>query len=216
MEKKFVGIDFEKNSRIENITFEGCDFSKTNFNGAHLYNVKFIRCLFFRTIFDDVKNYENGYFEDCHFESVKFHGTNVISNKVLLNNCIFKKCNIKIPLFSSIFKGCQFLDMKIKGVRFNDSTFENCKFTGTLEDISFNGIYDSNPDPKACLKNVDFSNCFFKEFVSFENCDLSTSLPPNGHTFEKLLYKIYTDVDNIYSTGSKDKMTLNRSRAMGL
>jgi hypothetical protein len=110
------------------------------------------------------------------------------------------------------FDGCVFDRCKLRRVNFNDASFSHCKFIGKLLDTTFNGMYHEKPTGFPPLDHVDFSEAEFGEFVSFENCDLSTCIPLAGKTFEELLYQIESDDPSVMSTGSADRIVLTRRR----
>ena len=91
----------------------------------------------------------------------------------------FLHCNFGGQHFESPhFDGCSFESCKIQGVNFNDSSFRECRFIGVIEDTTFNGLYHKKPTGFKILDRVDFSQTVFGDFVTFEDCDLPTCIPP--------------------------------------
>ncbi len=196
-------------TEITNTVFDSFDFSFTNFNSAIFENIRFKNCLFNKAILQGTKIFYSSYFENCKFISVDLRNTTVGSNKGIYKNCLFEKCNFNRQLFNfTSFEDCEFVKSKFKSVSFNGSTFNCCKFIGKLEDVEFNGIYDTNKDPSICLNKVDFSDAVFGEFVTFNNCRLDNCIPPTGVTFDELLYRLYANDPAILSTGSTDKIVI--------
>lgn len=130
----------------------------------------------------------------------------------LFSACQFKKCNFLGQHFHSPrFEDCVFDNCKLRRMSCNDASFLNCKFIGRLDDVTFNGIYHPTPSHYTPLEKVDFSEATFGEFVSFDACDLSTCIPPKDHTFDELLYQIYSNDPSVLTTGSSDRIILTRT-----
>ena len=213
MEKdnQYKGTIWELKTKISQHTFENFDFSNTDFNSAIFENVIFKDCLFFKSNLCGSKLFYQSRFENCRFISVNLSNTTFGSNKGIYKNCLFEKCDFKGRDFNfTEFINCDFVKAKLKNINFNGSKFENCRFIGKIEDTNFNGIYDTNPNSTNCLKKVDFSETIFGEFVTFFNCDLDTCIPPIGSLFNELLYNLYLNDPSILSTGSKDRIVLEK------
>lgn len=213
MEKnqQYKGSKWEIKTRISNQQFVDYDFTGTDFNSAIVENVEFIRCLFDKSILAGSKLYYESNFLDCDFINVNLSVSTFGSHKGIYENCHFEKCNFQGKEFNfSRFINCTFNKCKFKKINFNGSSFLNCKFTGPLEDVTFNGLYDTNKSEFETLENVDFSEAVFKDFVTFIDCNLSTCIAPSGSSFAELLYQIYSDDDKVLSTGSKDRIILTR------
>lgn len=210
MNNQYKGLTLELKTKFSNTEFEDADFSDTNFNSAIFDNVRFKNSRFFKSKLNGSKIFGTSEFELCHFLQVDLSNSTFGSNQGVYKDCTFEKCNFKGKEFTfSEFINCTFLNSKLQRINFNGSKFTECKFIGKLEDVSFNGIYDTNPSPHSCLNLVDFSEATFSEFVTFYHCDLSTCIPPNGLTFSTLLYQIYKSNPAVQSTGSKDKIILD-------
>ena len=213
MEKdsKHKGVTWELKTRVSNQTFDNFDFSNTNFNSSNFHNVNFINCLFFKSNLKGSKLFYESNFDSCRFEGIDLSNSTFGSHKGTYTKCIFEKCEFKGKEFNfTEFIDCDFIKTKFKKVNFNGSKFENCRFSGKFDDVTFNGIYDTNASKTECLKNVDFSEAIFGEFVNFYNCDLSTCIPPKGTSFDELLYQLYSNDPSVLSTGSKDKIVMVR------
>jgi uncharacterized protein YjbI with pentapeptide repeats len=202
---------WELKTKVSQCTFEDFDFSNTNFNSTIFENVVFKNCLFFKSNLSGSKLFYQSNFEDCKFINVNLSNTTFGSNRGVYKGCLFEKCNFKGKEFDfTEFINCDFVNTKMKNINFNGSKFDNCRFIGKIEDITFNGIYNTNPNPSTCLKEVDFSQAVFGEFVTFFNCDLSICTPPVGTSFYELLYNLYSNDPSILSTGSKDRIVIEK------
>lgn len=202
---------WELKTIVSQQTFKNFDFTKTNFNSAIFNNVNFINCLFDKSNLSGSKLYYNSNFSDCTFTNVDLSSTTFGSHKGLYENCIFNKCNFKGKEFNfTRYVKCFFDACKLKKINFNASSFANCKFTGSMDDVTFNGMYDTNKSSFPVLDNVDFSDAKLGEFVTFIDCDLSNCTAPTGSTFDEILYNLYSDDSSVLSTGSKDRIVLSR------
>lgn len=184
-----TGKKWDLKTEVRGSTFAALDFSGTNFNRAVFFTVRFNDCLFNRSNLKGVKCFTCN-FENCEFDRIDLRQT-IFAQGGLFKNCVFKKCNFQGVSFNSPhFAGCMFDNCKFKKNDFNDASFESCTFIGTLEDVTFNGMYHEVKTGYKPLEKVDFSEAVFGEFVGFDNCDLSTCIPPKGKTFEELLYVV--------------------------
>jgi uncharacterized protein YjbI with pentapeptide repeats len=211
LKNKYIDKQWELKTRVSDQVFDGYDFSGTDFNCAIFENVNFTNCLFYKSNLSGSKLFFNSNFDNCQFLGINFSNTTFGSHKGLYFNCLFEKCQFRGKEFNfTNFSCCEFVKTKFKTVNFNGSRFYKCKFAGNFDDVSFNGIYNTNPIKEECLKDVDFSQAIFGEFVTFYNCDLSTCIPPKDSSFENLLYNIYSNDSTALSTGSKDRIILER------
>lgn len=205
MNTKYVRYSWIEYTKYQNMMFEEYDFFETNFENAAFENVTFKNCKFDKSKTDHIGLWGCD-FLDCVFTKVDLRNAPIGAEGSLIENCRFIKCDFRGQhLWSPIFKNCIFDKCKLRNINFNAAIFKDCKFIGKLEDVTFNGIYDSSMNP---LCNVDFSESVFGEFVGFENCDLSTCVPPSGKTFEDILYIV--DLNNLkhLSTGTKDRYVI--------
>lgn len=205
--KTLTGKTWELKTRVSSQNFDNFDFTKTDFNSAIFDKVNFNYCLFDDSKLTGSKIFNSGTFDSCVFKNVDLSHTTIGSHKGIYQNCVFEKCSFKGVLFNfTRFENCKFDKCKIINTNFNASSFKNCQFIGKLSDVSFNGIYDQDKSEYKILDNVDFSESTFGDYVTFYHCDLSSSTPPKGKTFEELLYQIHTKDPGILSTGSKDRI----------
>ncbi|MGQ1784454.1 pentapeptide repeat-containing protein [Saccharicrinis sp. GN24d3] len=206
MEKKW-----ELKTRIVEEEFNDLNFSQINFNSAVFQKVKFNDCIFSKSNFKGTKVFES-LFNNCKFLKLDLSKSTLGSNDGIYKNCVFEKCNFKGKEFNfTRFSDCIFNKCTIANINFNASSFEKCKFVGKIENVSFNGIYDTNKSTYKTLVDVDFKEATFGDFVTFFDCDLSSCIPPEGKKFDDLLYYIYQNNTNVLSTGTKDKIIIEQS-----
>jgi len=209
MKTDYINKTLELKTKFSNQNFVDYDFTKTNFNMSIFENTNFENCLFESSVLKGSRIFYESNFENCVFKNINLSQTTFGSHKGVYKNCIFENCEYKSKDFNfTQFIDCKFIKAKFTTVNFNGSKFRDCIFEGKFKDVTFNGIYDSNPDSKACLYKCDFSNSNFGDFVSFENCDLSTCTPPKGRTFTEILYLVDASNPALLSTGTPDRIVI--------
>lgn len=192
--------------KVENKIFKAFDFSDTLFNYPIFENVQFEDCLFNKSDIEDARIYGCS-FINCHFIKIDFRTATLGAHKGIFKNCRFDNCDFRnASFYEPEFKNCTFNKCKLNKIDFKASSFESCKFIGKMSNVVFRGNDKSdlyqNPTPNT-MYNIDFSEATFGEFVDFEDCDLSTCIPPKGTTFEELLFKSEYYA-NRWGTGSKN------------
>lgn len=209
MNSDYINKILELKTRFSNQNFVDYDFTKTNFNSAVFENTSFKNCLFESSDLNGSRIFYESNFENCTFRNINLSNSTIGSHKGVYKNCIFENCEYKGKGFNfTKFIDCKFIKAKFTTIDFNGSQFCDCFFEGKFKDVTFNGIYDSNPDSKACLYNCDFSNSKFGNFVSFENCDLSSCIPPENTTFAEILYQVEASNAKLLSTGTPDRFVI--------
>ncbi len=207
------GAIWEIKTRVSGQQFVDYDFTKTNFNSVIIENTSFINCLFDKSNLAGSKVFYESSFERCEFKNINLSNSTFGSHKGLYTDCLFDKCDFRGKEFNfTRFVNSVFNQCKLKKINFNASSFLSCKFAGLLEDVTFNGMYDSGKSEFPTLINVSFEEASFGEFVTFVNCDLSTCIPPKDFSFDELLYNLYSNNPSILSTGSKDKIVLTEAK----
>ena len=209
MEQEFRGHRWAAPTTFEHQSFVECDFSEADFDG-----VIFIRCTFKGCIFKKGNPGSLGIFgcdfDDCLFESFDFRRIAVGADGGDFTSCRFVRCNFTGRQFEyPHFDACTFDRCKLKNVNFNDASFRRTKFIGKIEDTTFNGLYHKQSTGHPILDEVDFSQAIFGDFVTFEDCDLSNSIAPDGRRFEDLLYQIQSSAPKTLSTGSADRLVID-------
>ncbi|WP_105634388.1 pentapeptide repeat-containing protein [Cronobacter dublinensis] len=189
MRAKYIEKNWTAKITIENEVFEGEDFTGVDLNSPIFNNVAFRNCRFEKTKFSDGRLY-HCHFESCVFIGVDLRNVTIGADGGLYKNCTFTKCDFRKGYFyQPAISGCFFDECKFKGTDFKASCFEDCKFKGKLEDVVFHGKYVSDLTQNSSvntMKNIDFSMSIWKE-ICFDNCDLSSCIPPHGTTFSELL-----------------------------
>ncbi|MDR6571174.1 pentapeptide repeat-containing protein [Chitinophaga ginsengisegetis] len=200
-------------TKLSDQVLRDLDFTDTNMNSPIFEGVTFELCLFERTNVDNARLFYDCNFDRCIFKSVKLKNSAFGNNKGSYSNCRFEKCDFTGLHFNTTrFINCDFIRCKLKNINFNATSFLQCRFTGKLENVTFNGIYDTNKGQHPTLEDVDFSAASFGEFVSFFDCDLSACTPPLGKTFGELLYIFDLNTPAYLGTGSKNRIVIPLKR----
>lgn len=213
----FRGLDLSRQG-IQKIEIENADLSQSNFSSAIVEksifeNVKF-DLVDFRDLTDRGNCFRTVMFFNCKHDraALGYEGTQYVS-------CRFEKSSfVKSVFIRSEFVNTQFIDCKLKGVDFNASSFEDCRFVGKLEDVWFRGGYAFPSDvatfgkaKKNQMQNVSFTDATL-EGVDFSNdCDLSTIKIPRTGSY--LLFDKWPDRLERLKTIVKEWPTSQRKEA---
>jgi hypothetical protein len=79
---------------------------------------------------------------------------------------------------------------KLKNIDFHASLFDSCRFIGKIEDCIFrkeslkDDLLGAKPN---MMHEIDFSKAILGAYVAFDNCDLSSCIPPKDKTFDEIL-----------------------------
>ena len=213
LNSKYKATKWETKTKIENKTFKAFDFSDTNFNCPIFKNIQFEDCVFNKSNMQDARIYGCS-FISCHFVKIDFRTITIGAHKGLYKDCHFDSCDFRnAPFYEPEFNNCIFNKCKLSKIDFKASSFDSCKFIGKMSDVTFRGNdkHDLYPNPKAnSMYNIDFGETIFGEYVGFDDCDLSTCIPPKGTTFEELLInseyypkRLTTGANNAEKTNKK-------------
>lgn len=190
MKNKSYEVTWEMKTNVENHVYEDVDFSNIDFNSPIFTNVSFKNCTFANCDLDNARTYTCKFYT-CKFDRIDLRGVSVGAHHGLFEDCIFLRCDFRrLKCSQTDFIGCIFEKCKLKGWEPDASYFENCKIIGKLSEVTFYNYYSNDfikPEKDSLFHSIDFSDAEFGEYVAFENCDLSRSLPPKGKTFEELL-----------------------------
>lgn len=204
---------FDKKMKlIEDMSFENLELINADLQEARIMNSSFSGCLFKELNIEGVKFYPSSLFTDCTFVKLDFTRSTMISHEGKFIKCKFKNCKIKNLDFDfTRFENCVFENCVLEKINFNASSFSDCKISSKLKDVTFNGIYNTNQSNFETLVNVDFSDSDFGDYVTFNNCDLSTVTPPENTLFDKILYPVNSKDKTILSTGDVNKTVIDYS-----
>lgn len=168
-----------------------CDFSKSLFALSNtIYWIEdkiFIDSIFYKTVFKAIAEHGNT-FRSCTFKDVNFKAAILGYDSSCYINCNFE--NVKFGAFiKPQFKDCNFINCNFYNVDLQASNFDNCVFTGTLDNVWFRGEFPTESLKKEFgsakqnkMLNVSFENAILHDVTFSNNCDLSTIVfPKHGH-----------------------------------
>jgi len=176
---------------VKDVTLKDIDLSYADFSYSWMETNRFDNCFFEKTDFSNTSDHGN-IFRRCVFVNCNFKMSGIGDRGSGYQNCIFNKCNFQRAVFiRAEFVNTDFINCRLKGIDFNASSFENCKFVGLLDDVWFRGTFPSKLDiedfgqPKINkMLNVSFENADLRDLTFSDGCDLSTvTLKNNGKYF---------------------------------
>lgn len=177
--------------RVSGVVARNVDFSYGDFSSSWLEGNRFENCLFEKTCFKDFSDHGN-MFRNCVFSRCNFRLGAIGYEGSRFVDCIFEECTFQRAVFiRAEFVNTDFIECKLRGVDFNGSSFEECRFEGIVEDVWFRGTFASESDfkefgqPKGNkMLNVSFEKAQMVDLTISDGCDLSTiKLPRSGKYF---------------------------------
>lgn len=140
------------NESQNNIIFENCDYSQTEFTGNEFDSCEFLNCNFSETDLSDC-DFIDCKFENCNLGLTKLNGTglkNVRFNKCKLTGVDFSFCSdflfdvgfigcifsyaifFKNSLVKSVFDDCTLNEAQFTESDLREAEFKNCSLSGTV------------------------------------------------------------------------------------
>lgn len=177
-------------SLVKGVFANGLDLSFVDFSGSWLEGNRLEDCLFVGTDFEDVSDHGN-MFVNCVFNRCKFNLAVLGYKGSKYRNCTFRECDFQGSSFvRPEFTDTDFLSCRLKGVDFNASSFENCKFEGLLEEVWFRGTFPTELQVQEFgqprinkMVDVSFENAELVDLTFSDGCDLSSVKLEKGETY---------------------------------
>jgi len=183
------GLRLTEKAELRRVTFAPADFGAASWKGAWVERCTFNNAKFDGAGFQKMAELGNE-FIDCSFLKSSFREAGLGYKGSRFVTCTFDCVDFSLASFiRPEFGGCAFYHCKLDGCDLNGSSFERCRFVGSLRNVWFRGGF-AHPDDvsrygqpranqmaevsfeSACLRDVTFSNA----------CDLSSVKPPtDGH-----------------------------------
>ncbi|MBL7953629.1 MAG: pentapeptide repeat-containing protein [Flavobacteriales bacterium] len=180
------GLNFDLRMELLRVEFKPADFGKARFKGARIELCTFTDSLWEGVDLTDFVESGSTYF-GCHFAKCSFQAALIGYRGSRFVQCTFVQCDFKSASFiRPEFDDCVFDSDKLYGCDFFGSSFERCKFSGTMEDVWFRGGFPlpefetkfGHPRPNRMLQ-VSFEEANLLETTYSDQCDLSTVKIPN-------------------------------------
>ena len=162
LETTFAASCEFKNTNLNNVTFIGCIFQRSEINECNINTSDF-------TNFNGyISNYINNTFKDCNF-------TKSDLRQSIINNCVFNNCNLtgsnwrNVTFIENDFINCNLSNIDLQSAEgLNGMNFEGLNLQGSqLKGINLRGTNFSNADLRGAT--FEFSDI---EGANFEGANL--------------------------------------------
>ena len=156
----------------KNIHFSNCQLEEIRFHDLTVENCVFSNCKcsgwrVWGSSFRDTR------FEDVDLRHAALGGLSQDGRRNLFSNVELVRTDLRGAAFiSANIVGCRFLDANLKQVNFAGTCFEDCTFSGLLDETSFDPQrFGYQHLPANEMKNVSFANARFR-CVDFRKLDM--------------------------------------------
>ncbi len=128
--QNFIEYDL-KHKNFTQVTFDSCDFTKSDFTGSRFLECKWIHSNLSLTKLDGCR------IQDALFENCKLVGLDFTRCEQRFLALQFKKCVIcmanfsDLPLKNTLFQGCKILDTFFTNANLTNADFEESDLKGT-------------------------------------------------------------------------------------
>lgn len=174
------GFDVNASSNrmvLNEVLFENCDFSFSDFEDLNLEQCQFNDCLIVSANWKNLLEFENR-FNQCVFHKVDFRHAFIGNRNSKYDTCTFDACNFqKCFLYSPQFLNVEFKNCNLKYIDFSGASFENCLFESKMSNVTFRGeCIESNNENSGYKKNemkqVSFEKLDFHDLDFSNDCHL--------------------------------------------
>jgi len=183
---KVGGVDYcrVEPNRVENVEWRNVDFKSSvfdelRFRGSSITNCTFVKCKLRYCRAWATQFVENKFYSCSFFDSML--GGIMDGRRNQFDKTSFVNCDFRRSMYMSAeFVSCRFCDCRLDKVNFGGSTFVDCEFIGSLNEVTFNkyDIRGEGVTANAMLR-VDMSRARLRG-MEFRRLDLDTILFP-GH-----------------------------------
>lgn len=160
---------FKKINKIEQGTYENCQFISCDFEGADFSSYKFIDCSFDNCNLSLIKT-ENISFQDCLFKQCKMLGLQFALANTFNLSFKFEYCTLDhssfqgLKIMKTVFANCSLKEVDFENTDCKQVVFENCNlersifFNSNLEQVDFSSANNVVLDPETNnIKGAKFS-----------------------------------------------------------
>lgn len=161
---------------VEGVTWRGIDFSGSDLRELRFRKCRLEDCIFDRCDCHDWRMWETTV-ERCRFcETDLRHaalGGLVEKRRNTFREVEFERTDLRGSAYlAAEFIGCRFVNSKLKGVNFRQSSFEDCRFEGRLAEVCFSRDWLGREDvPFNDMRRIDMTRAELR-FVEFRNLGL--------------------------------------------
>ncbi|CAN5911157.1 hypothetical protein BH11VER1_BH11VER1_13620 [soil metagenome] len=183
------GLRLAEKTELRKVTFSPSDLGAASWKGIWLERCTFNESSFVGAGFQKIAEHGN-IFTNCTFLKSSFREAAIGYRGSRFENCTFDGVDFSRAVFvRPEFDGCEFHHCKLDGCDLNGSSFERCRFVGTLRGVWFRGGFahpndlsrHGHPRPNR-MAEVSFESAALRDVTFSNGCDLSSVRPPNdGH-----------------------------------
>jgi uncharacterized protein YjbI with pentapeptide repeats len=187
--RDYTFVTLDKPPEFHSVKWTSIDFSHAEIDHLRLFLSEIRDCRFVGATMRDWRNW-GVHYSDCDFSGADLQNSNIggaayKGKRVEYTRCLWRKGRLKsVTLSDGVYRDCRFEDVKLAKEHVTDADFIGCWFSGSLEEIRFDGR-DTHGDSKMpwavrpdAMVQCDFSNCSLED-VQFLGIDTrGIELPP--------------------------------------
>lgn len=183
------GLRITEKAELRRVAFSHADFGAASWKGAWLERCTFTNAKFDGAGFQKIAEHGNE-FIDCSFLKSSFREAALGYKGSSFQRCTFDGVDFNRAVFvRPEFDGCAFYHCKLDGCDLNGSSFEQCRFVGSLRNVWFRGGFAHPNDvsrygqPRANqMTDVSFESACLRDVTFSNGCNLASVKPPtDGH-----------------------------------
>ncbi len=178
----FSNVQHVKKARWSGLHFSRCDLSDVGFFKCSVENCVFERCKLKSTGFWE-SQITNCSFDRCNMQHAAFGGIDIDRPKPnLYRDNSFSGCDMRWAAHScEKYLRCEFRNCKLKTTDFHGAVFEDCRFEGKLDNLTFRASDDYRGVEKDRLLRTDFRDAELHH-CQFLNIDIDPAWFPTEDT----------------------------------
>jgi uncharacterized protein YjbI with pentapeptide repeats len=187
--RDYTFVTLDKPPEFHSVKWTSIDFGHSEIDHFRLFLSELRDCRFVGATMRDWRNW-GVHYTDCDFSGADLQNANIggapdKGKTVEYTNCLWRKGRLKaVTLSGGVYRDCRFEDVKLAEEQVTDARFIGCWFSGTLEEIRFDGRDIATGIPwdvgSGAVTNCDFRDCAlnYVEFLGIDLCDVT--LPQSG------------------------------------
>jgi uncharacterized protein YjbI with pentapeptide repeats len=189
VDREYSFVTLDEPPEFHSVKWTSIDFSHAEIDHLRLFLSEVHDCRFVGATMRDWRNW-GVHYTDCDFSVADLQNANIggapyKGKDVEYTNCRWQKGRLKaVTLSGGLYRDCRFEDVKLAEEQVTDARFIRCWFSGTLEEVRFDGRDIATGIPwdvgQGAVIDCDFSNCALN-YVEFLGIDMhNVKLPQTG------------------------------------
>jgi uncharacterized protein YjbI with pentapeptide repeats len=168
---------------IKGVTWRSIDFSASDLPHLRFIDCRLEDCIFDRSMCNDWRIWAT-VLDQCTLRGADLRGSSLGAvsgaTRNVYSNTDFRDADLRNTSYiAAVFKGCRFENAKIKRIDFESSTFVDCAFAGSLDEVVFSRHgYEGEHFPPNEMLRIDMRRAKLRH-VEFRNLDLDDVLLPD-------------------------------------